>query len=88
MNTKHWWSKDWQGCQLVNPLCPDDLCLLPQDHEGYHRLGTMAEPDEVSDIMFMAPPRKRRRSASELYQLGWKKARELWPEMYDDTAHE
>lgn len=28
-------------CQLVNPLCPDDLCLLGYRHRGGHRLSTM-----------------------------------------------
>jgi len=34
----------WAQCPLVNPLCPDDLCILPEGHagtaEGYHVLGT------------------------------------------------
>jgi hypothetical protein len=38
-------TKDWgEQCPLVNPLCPDDLCVLPVNHvgtkEGYHVLGT------------------------------------------------
>lgn len=24
----------WMGCPMINPLCPDDLCLLPFGHEG------------------------------------------------------
>lgn len=26
--------KDWMGCPMINPLCPDDLCRLPFGHEG------------------------------------------------------
>lgn len=33
-----------RNCTLVNPLCPDDLCVLPNGHpgtkEGKHLLGT------------------------------------------------
>lgn len=34
----------WRGCELVNPLCPSDLCTRHAGHQGDHRLGTMAEP--------------------------------------------
>jgi hypothetical protein len=33
----------WNGCLLVNPLCPDDLCWLPAENGRQHRwhcLGT------------------------------------------------
>lgn len=29
----------WNGCKLVNPLCPDDLCWLPvEEGKQYHLL--------------------------------------------------
>jgi hypothetical protein len=28
----------WNGCVLVNPLCPDDLCWLPAVNGKQHRL--------------------------------------------------
>lgn len=34
----------WRGCNLVNPLCPDDLCVLPASHRGPHQLMTDIEP--------------------------------------------
>lgn len=44
-------------CQLVNPLCPDDLCLLPYRHRGGHRLGTMSQDDRFvlskEHVLFM-----------------------------------
>lgn len=57
-------------CPLVNPLCPDDLCVLMAGHsgsdEGKHLLGTMpgsgakvldlADLREVSDVMYLAKP--------------------------------
>src|SRR5262252_5612237 len=30
--------RDWHGCLLVNPLCPDDLCWLPIVGGKPHRL--------------------------------------------------
>jgi hypothetical protein len=44
---KPWYRVDrsgWPQCPLVNPQCPEDLCILPAGHdgtvEGYHVLGT------------------------------------------------
>jgi hypothetical protein len=31
-------SEDWNGCLLVNPLCPDDLCWLPVVNGRQHQM--------------------------------------------------
>lgn len=63
---------DWQGCTLVNPLCPDDLCILPEGHEGYHQLGTMVEPQPLSRFMVLAPTRHAKSwSRPELIEFGY-----------------
>lgn len=45
--------REWQGCQLINAGCPDDLCVLPPNHAGtdtgHHLLETMAEVGQVCD---------------------------------------
>ena len=42
-------ARDWQGCPMVNPLCPDDLCILPPRHPKHmHQLTTMVAPGDRS----------------------------------------
>lgn len=45
-------------CQLINPLCPDDLCILDHGHKGtkrgIHHLGTSSEPFKVGTLMRMS----------------------------------
>lgn len=36
------------SCQLINPFCPDDLCVLPMNHKGQHKLSTMSKPGPVN----------------------------------------
>lgn len=71
-------------CTLVNPLCPDDLCVLEYGHDGTdrheHCLRTMIECEGVSDYMYMAP---RRTSKSDLIRLGAERASQLWPDMFN-----
>lgn len=66
---------DWRGCTLVNPLCPDDLCVLPP-HKGWHCLSTMIEPGPVWSGMKRAAAGTSREN---LIQLGCDKAAELKP---------
>lgn len=71
-------------CPLVNPLCPDDLCILPAGHpgtdDGYHVLGTTnydyAERF-VHEPFKMLPVGTTK---DELIAEGDRVARELWPE--------
>lgn len=59
----------WNGCKLVNPLCPDDLCILPPHPQWpMHKLGTAGEPFVVSDVMFMHPEAQ---TAEDLVMAGW-----------------
>lgn len=68
-------------CQLVNPLCPDDLCRLPDGHRGRHLLSTMGERMPVSRVLFRAPPIDGRlRTPDELVDLGFARQRELFPD--------
>jgi len=69
------------NCRLVNPLCPNDLCWLPANHAGsvggIHWLSTMAEPDEVSDIMYLS---HYSHSRSDLMDEGQRSADSLFPD--------
>lgn len=79
-----------EHCLLVNPLCPDDLCVLPRNHPGTkkneHLLGTMygsagLNPSpkyrlKMSRHMFLAPEGS---TEDDLMELGCKRAEELWP---------
>lgn len=62
-------------CQLVNPYCPEDLCILPITHKGFHHLGTMSEPTPL--------PHMRRAikggpyTEDQLSNLGWELADKL-----------
>jgi hypothetical protein len=60
----HFWEK-WkyderlhERCPLVNPLCPDDLCILRKGHPGAsqncHWLGTNPDIIKLNNIMYMA----------------------------------
>lgn len=67
----------WQGCTLVNPLCPTDLCVLPKTHRGLHKLHTSPAPEKLSKVL------RRCNGITdpwELVELGWEKARKMWPE--------
>jgi hypothetical protein len=65
--------RDWNGCTLINPLCPDDLCILPP-HKGNHCLMTMIESGLVSPLMHRV---KGHRTYEELVQLGFQEAIKL-----------
>jgi len=88
--------EDAGRCTLVNPLCPDDLCVLPYGHAGTpkreHLLGTMYGSAYAAEHSYAEALRHRERlssvmymapqgtSESELIRLGRKRARELWPD--------
>jgi hypothetical protein len=69
-------NRDWNGCLLVNPLCPDDLCWLPLNEDGsqhdLHCLGTMPWDQRLRltgrDIMFMSTSSAL---PEQLYLEGW-----------------
>lgn len=71
-------------CRLVNPLCPDDLCTLPQNHagsaEGKHLLGTSAGMESVSHFMYLS---HTAHTAEELINEGCEAARSLWPDEFN-----
>lgn len=62
----------WNGCRLVNPLCPDDLCWLPAlGNHVWHCLGT-----DPWDYRFTLPGTaffmsKKSNTAEELIHEGW-----------------
>lgn len=67
-------------CTMVNPGCPEDLCLLPYGHSGafagLHLTGTMPgsspEPDpERVDQMGLVILAPRGTSQEELIRRGW-----------------
>jgi hypothetical protein len=55
-------NRDWNGCLLVNPLCPNDLCWLPLNEDGSQHtalcLGSSRWDERLhltkNDIMFMS----------------------------------
>lgn len=67
------------SCQLINPLCPDDLCVLPFGHKGWHQLGTMSEPMKLSRLHRLAVPRQNGVPYQdfELIQMGWELQEQL-----------
>ena len=72
---------NWNGCLLVNPLCPDDLCWLPaESHQHmWHCLGT--DPWDyrftVGDTaMYMS---KTAVTQEDLIQEGWFRQLDLFP---------
>jgi len=81
----------WEGCQLVNPLCPDDLCILPKDHvgtkQGYHILGTTPWDDPLHvtkrSVMFLLQEEtgdSREVDQNDLIRIGWTRQQELFPD--------
>lgn len=74
--------RGWEGCPLVNPLCPDDLCVLPLGHvgteQGYHLLGTDAYDDPLKltkrSVLYLEGPLPK----EKLVKLGWKRQKELF----------
>jgi hypothetical protein len=72
---------DWPQCPMINPQCPDDLCILPAGHvgtaEGYHVLGTTAySAAEKFPLEWMRPEGT---SIEDLYNEGWRIQEELFP---------
>lgn len=88
---------DKPRCPLVNPLCPDDLCVLPAGHKWTrgrrHLLGTMygsvPDPDYPNENLtkYVQQVSKVMYLApvgtpeEELIRLGWARSKKLWPEM-------
>lgn len=72
---------EWPQCPLVNPNCPDDLCILPAGHvgtaEGYHVLGTMAYTEAGKFSMELMMPVGT--DAQVLCQEGWRRADIMFP---------
>lgn len=69
-------------CQLANPLCVDDLCVLPRHHvgsdQGYHVLGTTAyNCAEQFPEEWMQPTIDTRH---QLIQAGCRLQRRMFPE--------
>lgn len=67
-------------CGLVNPLCPDDLCILPPGHvgtaEGYHVTGTTPYTHAIEfPLEFMTT----RRNRAWLIQEGCRRAQVMYP---------
>lgn len=68
-----WKNRIWRGCWLVNPLCPDDLCVLPPGHRGNHLLMTMAEPMPLNEEIFIYS--RTARTETDLIREGWEAQR-------------
>lgn len=34
----------WQGCPLINPMMPSDLCGEPRGHDNNHHLMSLRDP--------------------------------------------
>lgn len=64
----------WQGCTMVNPYCPDDVCVRPAGHRGGHTLGTMAYDEQTRRKFPMLPDGA---SYDEVVATGWDRARDL-----------
>jgi hypothetical protein len=80
--------RDWAQCPLINPLCPDDLCVLPSGHvgtsEGYHVTGTMAYNQAEKFPMEWLKPEGSR--IQFLMQEGWRVADIMFPDDRRDRA--
>lgn len=84
-----WWNAKvpWgRRCPLVNPMCPDDLCVLPANHfgaaEGYHVLGTTSYSEAPKlPLEWMRPDGT---SDEELIAEGARLQREMHPELWAD----
>jgi hypothetical protein len=69
-------NRHWNGCLLVNTLCPDDLCWLPLNEDGSqhkaHCLGSSPWDERlhlhVRDVMFMSTEST---TPEELIHEGW-----------------
>jgi hypothetical protein len=63
----------WNGCLLVNPLCPDDLCWLPAEGQQHrwHCLGTDRWDYRftIGDTAFYLS--RTSTTAAELIHEGW-----------------
>lgn len=78
-------NRDWNGCLLVNPMCPDDLCWLPLNEDGSqhtaHCLHTMPWNERLHltkrDAMFMS---ESSHTPEHLYLEGWMVALKLFPQ--------
>lgn len=69
----------WGGCRFINPLCPDDLCRLPNNHVGsehnIHLLGTSGEPEFLP---YMENHPNKRATLQDLIDRGWKRQKEMF----------
>ena len=68
-------------CQMINALCPDDLCVLPWIHKGPHQLGTMDKPTRIKHRAIrrvkynpLAPY-----TEDQLIEMGWQLRTKLFP---------
>lgn len=71
----------WPQCPLVNPMCPNDLCILPAGHdgteEGYHVLGTTPYNHAYKyPLEWMMPVGT---NAQVLQQEGWRRSDVMFP---------
>ena len=82
---KPWYQVDrsgWPQCPLVNPHCPEDLCILPAGHdgtvEGYHVLGTTAYSHaDKFPLDWMMPEGT---TLKVLIEAGWRRQQEMFPD--------
>lgn len=88
----HPWStrrdRGWQGCEMVNALCPSDLCQLPAGHlgvaENIHWVGTSVEPMQLHKrYIQMAPDIGVPHDEASLYALGWALDYKLNPKAFE-----
>jgi len=77
----------WNGCLLVNPLCPDDLCWLPAEpghNHIWHCLGTMPWDQRITiggSAFYMS---KTAVTERDLIKEGAEKQWELFGDWHDD----
>jgi hypothetical protein len=74
--------RTWAQCPLINPMCPDDLCVLPAGHVGttedYHVTGTMSYGQaEKFPREWMRPEGS---NPQFLMQEGWRVADIMFPD--------
>jgi len=82
---KPWYQIDrshWPQCPLINPMCPDDLCVLPAGHvgteHGYHVLGTtMYSQAERYPKDWLVYPGT---SKEALIRMGWERQQRMFPD--------
>lgn len=79
---------DWNGCPMINPLCPDDLCWLPYAHPGFdkgvHFLGTDADAVKYDPEIMKLHPRGPNATEVDLVELGHKRQREMFPDHFSE----